>query len=216
MKPIAKLCVGLAVLMMLGACGGVYYSAMEKVGIHKREILVDRVVEARDSQARTKEQFSSALDRFSQVVNYRGGDLEDVYDDLKKELRRSEDRAEDVRNRVAAVEDVADALFDEWQTELGQYKNKDLKRKSAAQLEQTRDHYERLIRAMKKAESKIDPVLDPLRDQVLFLKHNLNARAIASLQTELGRIETDVARLIREMEASMQEADSFVQALKSK
>ena len=123
--------------------------------------------------------------------------------------------ADDVRDRVDAVEDVAEALFAEWKTELNQYKNASLKQKSAVQLKQTRTHYSKLIGAMKKAESKIDPVLDPLRDQVLFLKHNLNARAIASLQAELTRIETDVSRLIRDMEIAMNEADSFIQTLKA-
>ena len=202
-------------LLLLGGCGGVYYSAMEKIGIHKRDILVDRVVEARDSQKETKEQFASALEHFSSVVNFQGGELEDKYNALKKELDKSEAQAEDVRNRVAAVEDVAEALFDEWKAELGQYKNASLRQKSEQQLKQTRAHYDKLINAMKKAEAKIDPVLDPLRDQVLFLKHNLNARAIASLQGELGRIETDVSRLIRDMDAAIQEADSFVQTLKA-
>ena len=64
--------------------------------------------------------------------------------------------------------------------------------------------------AMHRAEAKIEPVLTPLRDQVLFLKHNLNAQAIASLQSELGRVEGDVSALIREMEAAIREADAFI------
>jgi len=215
MKNMMKLLIVVATLFLIGGCSGVYYSAMEKVGIHKRDILADRVVEARDSQAETKEQFSSALERFSSVINFQGGDLEDKYNQLKNELSNSEDQAEEVRDRIDAVEDVAEALFDEWKAELDQYTNANLKRKSAAQLKQTKNHYSKLIGAMKKAESKIDPVLSPLRDQVLFLKHNLNARAISSLQTELGQIETDVNRLIREMELSMKEADSFIQTLKA-
>lgn len=147
------------------------------------------------------------------MINFSGGELEEKYKQLSEELKKSEEQADDVRNRVAAVEDVAGALFDEWEDELDQYKNTNLKRKSEAQLKQTRRHYLKLIGAMKKAESKIDPVLDPLRDQVLFLKHNLNARAIASLQTELGQIESDVSRLIRDMDAAMKEADSFIQTL---
>lgn len=215
MKNISKALFVSALLILLSGCGGVYYSAMEKIGVHKRDILADRVVEARDSQQETKEQFASALEHFSSVVNFQGGDLEDKYNELKKELDKSEKQADDVRKRVAAVEDVAEALFDEWEAELDQYKSASLRQSSAKQLKQTKVHYNKLIGAMKKAESKIDPVLDPLRDQVLFLKHNLNARAIASLQTELGRIETDVSRLVREMELSMKEADSFVQTLRS-
>lgn len=205
----------LAWVLLLSGCSSMYYGAMEKIGIHKREILVDRVEEARDSQEQAKEQFSSALERFSSVLNFQGGDLEDKYLDLKGVLEDSEAQAEEVRDRVAAVEDVAEALFDEWEGELDLYSNASMKRSSEKQLKQTRAHYYKLIGAMNKAVAKIDPVLNPLRDQVLFLKHNLNARAIASLQSELGQIETDVARLIREMEVSIREADAFIRTLKA-
>lgn len=215
MSNVLKALVFFGLVLFFSGCSGVYYSAMEKIGVHKRDILVDRVIEARDSQQATKEQFVSALEHFSSVINFQGGELEDKYRELKKELERSEDQADDVRDRVDAVEDVAKALFAEWKTELDQYKNASLRQKSATQLKQTKAHYSKLIGAMKKAESKIDPVLDPLRDQVLFLKHNLNARAVASLQIELTRIETDVSRLIQDMEIAMNEADRFIQTLKA-
>ena len=59
----------------------------------------------------------------------------------------------------------------------------------------------------------MDPPLRAFRDQVLYLKHNLNARAIASLQGELRAVESEVAALVREMERSIREADSFVASL---
>jgi len=202
-------------LVLLVGCSGVYYGAMEKIGIHKREILADRVEGARDRQVEAKQQFASALEQFKSVLAFKGGDLEKKYNELNDVLKESEDQAETVRDRVAAVENVAEALFDEWEGELDQYSSASLRRSSEAQLKQTRKNYAKLIGAMKKAESKIDPVLNPLRDQVLFLKHNLNARAISSLQSELGRIETDVSRLIREMERSIKEADQFIGTLKA-
>jgi len=52
-----------------------------------------------------------------------------------------------------------------------------------------------------------------LRDQVLFLKHNLNAKAIASLQEEFGSIKADIAVLISDMEASISEADEFIASM---
>ena len=70
-----------------------------------------------------------------------------------------------------------------------------------------------LIDAMKRVENKIDPVLSAFRDQVLFLKHNLNAQAIASLKSELASVEDDVAALIKEMEASIAEADKFIKTM---
>lgn len=205
--------IGVVCVLFLTGCSGAYYGAMEKIGIHKREILADRVAAARDSQQQAKEQFASALERFSTVVNFSGGQLEDQYRQLREELDDSEDRAADVRERIAAVEDVAEALFAEWERELDAYTSSRLRDSSEEQLTRTREDYQRLIATMKKAEAKIDPVLNPLRDQVLFLKHNLNARAIGTLQGELSSIETDVARLVRDMEAAIAEADRFIQAL---
>jgi len=202
-------------LLLLIGCSSVYYGTMEKIGIHKRDILVDRVAEARDSQLAAKQQFVSALEQFKTVLGFDGGELEVKYKELKDTLAESEYRAELVREHIGKVEDVAEALFDEWDSELEQYSSERMRSFSETQLKQTRSHYYKLVSAMKKAETKIDPVLNPLRDQVLFLKHNLNARAIASLQSELGHIETDIARLIRDMELSIKEADQFITTLQA-
>ena len=200
----------LAVPFLLSACSSTQYAVMEKFGIHKREILVDRVEDARDSQQQAKEQFANALEEFSAVLNFQGGALEEKYKTLNSVLEESEEHAQKVRDRIDKVEDVAEALFDEWEDELKLYSSDSLRRSSAKKLKETRSHYQSLMTAMQRAEAKIEPVLTPLRDQVLYLKHNLNAQAIASLQSELGRVEGDVSALIREMEAAIREADAFI------
>ena len=200
-------------LALLSGCATAYYGTMEKFGVHKREILVDRVGEARDAQEEAKEQFSSALERFTVVLGVEGGDLKDKYDELNKAFERSEARAEEVHDRIDAVEDVAEALFDEWEEELELYTSAELKRASQRQLTDTKQQYAQLIDAMKRAERKIAPVLNAFRDQVLYLKHNLNAQAIASLKGELASVETDVAALIRDMERSIAEADRFIASM---
>ena len=198
---------------LLAGCQTAYYGTMEKLGVHKREILVDRIEKARDDQEATKEQFQSTLEQFSAVTSFDGGSLEKYYKQLNKELERSEARANDVHESIKAVENVAVALFKEWESELEQYQSDTLRSQSAKQLKDTRIRYGKLIRAMRKAEQKIEPVLVPFRDQVLFLKHNLNAQAIASLQNQLLTIESDVSVLVKEMEASINEANAFIGSL---
>lgn len=200
-------------MLYVSSCQTAYYKTMEKFGYHKRDIMVSRVKDARDSQEEAKEQFQSALEKFSEVLNFKGGELEAKYKTLNAEYKKSEEKAWAVRDRIESVENVSDALFDEWKTELKQYTNKSLRRNSEKQLKQTKKQYAQLIGAMNRAEKKIEPVLSAFRDQVLFLKHNLNAQAIASLQNELVSIETDVALLIKEMEASISEADVFIQSM---
>jgi len=203
----------LFLIMGMSACQSVYYNTMEKFGYHKRDVLVDRIESARDAQTEAKEQFESALEKFSSVIRFEGGELEEKYNTLKSEYDQSADKAEAVSDRIDAVEDVAETLFDEWEAELDQYSNKNLRRTSERKMRQTKRQYAQLINAMKRAGKKIDPVLSAFKDQVLFLKHNLNARAIASLKSELDSVEADVTSLIREMEASIAEANSFIDAM---
>lgn len=186
---------------------------MEVLGYHKRDILVERVENARDAQEAAKEQFQSALDKFSNITGFRGGELEEKYKALKSELEKSESKAKAVKTRITDVENVAESLFEEWESELKQYSSDTLRRSSRQKLDLTRRRYAKLIGAMKRAETKIDPVLTAFRDQVLFIKHNLNAQAIASLQEELSSVEADIKSLIKEMETSIAEANSFIKVM---
>ena len=91
--------------------------------------------------------------------------------------------------------------------------NQDLRARSEKLYDETRDKYEQLLRAMKTAEGKMAPVLAAFKDQELFLKHNLNAQAVASLSGTTQQIQTDVANLVREMEQSIAEANRFIEQM---
>ncbi len=198
------------VILLLAGCSSTYYGAMEKVGIHKRDIMVDRVADARDSQAEAQEQFKSALDQFNSVVTLKETDLKKAYDRLNKEYEACSDAAGDVSARIEKVESVSEALFREWQDELDLYENKDLARASKKQLNATRSRYDEMISHMYRAERSMDPVLKIFRDNVLFLKHNLNAQAIGSLQDEFADLETEIDTLIARMSTAIESSNAFI------
>ena len=200
-------------VLLLSSCQSTYYAAMESMGTHKREILVDRVKAGKEAQEDAKEQFQTALEKFTELTQFNGGSLQVTYDKLNRELKRSEEKAEEVSKRIDAIQDVSKQLFKEWEHELKEYQNQDYRRTSEEQLEKTRSRYEELITAMERAEQSIEPVLVTFRDQVLFLKHNLNAQAIASLDTQTAVLKTDIQALISQMEASIAEADSFIKTM---
>jgi flagellar biosynthesis GTPase FlhF len=205
---------GIMLFALIGlGCETAYYGTMEKLGYHKRDLLVRDVTKARDAQQDAKEQFKSALDRFTKTLDIQGGELQEKYEALHSEYERSEAKANAVRNRIASVEDVSEDLFREWNAELKEYSNSALRKKSQEQLTKTRTHYAQLIKVMKRAEAKMEPVLAKFKDQVLFLKHNLNAQAIASLKSELVSVEWNINSLIKDLNASIQEADSFIAAM---
>jgi hypothetical protein len=202
-------------LTLLGACSSAYYKTMEGLGIEKRDILVDRVEEARDAQDDASEQFASALDQFRSTVNFDGGDLEETYDRLNSEYEKSVEEAAAVTERIESVEDVAEDLFTEWEKELDQYSRADLRRNSASLLNDTRKRYKQLMTTMHRAERSMEPVLVAFHDQVLVLKHNLNARAIGALRNELDSIERDTANLIAQMQKAIAEANAFIDSMEN-
>lgn len=208
------------VLVLLAAaalpgCDSLYYKTMKKFGMEKRDILVKRVRDARKAQQEGKDEFKSALERFKSVVATEGSTLEDKYNQLNKELERSEGRARDIHDKVKSVRDVASDLFKEWEKELGQYNDRTLRAESERELRDTRRRAQLVITAMEKAEKRVDPVLDPLRDRVLFLKHNLNASAIGALDKELLALRTNVDALVVDLETSIAEAEAFISQMEA-
>lgn len=201
-------------LLLVAGCSSTYYSIWHELGYEKRDILVSRIKDTNNDQEAAKKQFETTLQRFKDVTNFNGGDLEAEYNKLNSSYESCESSAADVSKRIKSVEKVAQDLFDEWQTELGQYNDPKLRAESEQKLNETKARYQKLITVMKQAEARMKPVLGAFHDQVLFLKHNLNAQAIASLQTTSAGIEADVSQLIKEMNASIAEANAFVSQLK--
>ena len=197
-------------LFLFGGCSSVQYSAMEKVGVYKRDILVDRVEDAQEAQQTAKEEVKSAYEQFTTLVQVDGGDLEKTYKRLQNSVDETQDSVDEVDERIEAIERVAEDLFDEWREELDQYSSASLRRSSEQKLRDTQARYKQMLGSMKRARGRIDPVLNVFQDHVLFLKHNLNARALASLKNEVGSIEGKVDVLIRDMEAAIAEAGRFI------
>jgi ElaB/YqjD/DUF883 family membrane-anchored ribosome-binding protein len=190
-----------------------YYKALEKVGVEKREVLVGRVEKARDAQQEAQQQFRDALQEFQALVGYQGGELEAKYEKLRGEYEDSKKRADDVNDKIRGVKNVATSLFKEWETELGQFSDPKLKAESQRELRETQRRYGQVVAVMEKASARMDPVLRKLNDQVLFLKHNLNARALGSLQGTARSLQGDVDGLVKEMEASIAEASKFIEEM---
>ncbi|MBI9075091.1 MAG: DUF2959 domain-containing protein [Desulfatibacillum sp.] len=212
---IAVLLITVSALMLLGACASTYYNAMEKVGVHKRDILVDRVENARDAQSDAQEQFKSALEQFRSVVNVEPSDLSEAYERLNAEYEASENAAEKVSDRIDSIESVADALFTEWEEELELYKRADLKAKSRKQMLATKSQYNKMLASMHRAEKSMAPVLSSFQDNVLFLKHNLNAQAISSLRSEFSSMKGEIDSLIKNMNEAIESSNRFIADIKT-
>jgi hypothetical protein len=202
-----------AVCMLLTGCRSPMYAAYEMFGVYKRDLLKKDVIKARDEQAGAQQQFKDAMTRLKEITQFEGGNLEKAYSALKSEYEDCVSRTDAVHKRVKEVETVASDLFAEWEKEIPQIGTPSLRESSRRQLTATRQKYEELHSALKSAEESMDPVLSQLKDYVLYLKHNLNAQAIASLKGETTNIQNEIARLLEQMNKSIARADEFVKSM---
>jgi hypothetical protein len=202
------------VLLATTGCSSAYYGTRAMFGAEKRDILVERVKDTRDEQKEAGEQFQTTLERFQAITNFQGGELESKYKKFSKEYENAKEAAENVNARIESVEKVAADMFSEWKEELKQYSDPKLRSASEQKLRDTQTRYNQLIATMKTSASKMDPVLKVFGDQVLFLKHQLNAAAISSLSGTAQQIDADVQGLIKDLQKSIAEADAFINTMK--
>lgn len=200
-------------LLALTGCRTTYYTTMAKFGYEKRDLLKKAVAKARDSQQDTTQEFKDALTRLKELYAFDGGNLEKTYTKLKGDYDDCETQAKTLRKRIADMDQVANDLFAEWQKEIGQFTNPTYASNSRRQLSETRSKYNELASSVRASEATMEPVLKQLGEQVLYLKHNLNAAAIGSLRGEASNIQNDISRLIEQMNTSIRQADEFIKTM---
>jgi len=191
-------------------CQTTYYAMWEKMGKEKRHLLRDQVENSRNDQEKASEAFKDALTRLKEIYGLEGGDLEKMYGRLSDDYDNCQERAEIIDERIGKIQRIASDLFSEWRQEIDQIQNPNFRSQSARKLKATQSRFESLESSLLIARKRMNPVLANLRDYVLYLKHNLNAQAIGSLKGEAASIETDVDRLVRDIQRSIKEADAFL------
>ncbi|NNF40265.1 MAG: DUF2959 domain-containing protein [Woeseiaceae bacterium] len=211
---ILKIAAILALFTGLTGCASVKYSALEKVGIHKRDLLIDRVEDARDAQADTRENMVSAYEKLSSLVGYEGGELEDEYEKLSDAVAKASDTTEELDEQLAAIDRVSADLFAEWESELDLYTSQKLRADQERKLGLAKRQFGEMRSRMQKARNRVDPVMVVLNDNVLFLKHSLNAQALAALRGQSAKLENQVDALIRDMQIAIDEADAYINLMR--
>lgn len=203
----------IASLWFLTSCTTVYYDVWESFGVEKRDLLKTNVENARDTQKETQKQLMSALQRIKDAYGMPPSKLETTYKRMNNDYQDSEDKAAELKKRIASVEDIGGDMFEEWRKEAKTIDNQKFREDSFAKLDDTKGKFQKMVTSMRTVEKKLPPLLKQLHDQVLYVKHNLNAQALGSLKNESSSVESDIGNLISELNNSIAESDRFIATL---
>jgi hypothetical protein len=199
--------------LLLAGCKSTYYKTMRTLGKEKRDILVQRIKDAKKDQDQTKKQLQTTMESFQALTGFQGGSLEKSYKRLNSDYESAASQAGKLHDKIQSIDQVSNDLFKEWQGEISAMENGKLKSQDTVMLRNAKTRQATYMRAMRRTEDQIAPVLKAFHDQVLFLKHNLNSRAIGSLKNTSAGLQGDVSDLIQSIDASSQEADKLISSL---
>jgi ATP-dependent protease HslVU (ClpYQ) peptidase subunit len=203
----------LTTVLILAGCTRTYDTTAELFGKKKKDVLVDRIVAARNAQFDARDQFAAALDQLLSVAGYKGTSLEDEYSALNSQYNRCRSQTNNVESRLADARRAARSLFHQWENELDQYSSAVVRRSSEEKLKDMQMRYENVVYALEKARDKLYPALTALKDQVLLVRHNLNAQTALSSGEEMAIAEKEISALLQEIDRATADADSFVRQM---
>ena len=200
----------IAISTALVGCKSTYYEAAETVGYERREMLTDRMQDARDSQVAAKQQLQTALYTLRRVGSVPEEEVADLHHDLETEVDRTDEQIEDLHEDIASVESVAQAMFDDWEDDLAKYESEDLRSRSRQELQETRQSYRELIGSLRETEQKLQSVIPPMKDQVLSIEHAMKAGRAPEKSDDLEEVREKISTLIEDLDDSIDRTQRFI------
>lgn len=187
--------------------------ALVKVGAKtKHDLLIERLEETVVIQEETKQYVQLAYDELS-AMSESVTDIDSRLGALNETYAQSEAVAKKLKKQIKTVDRLAKTLFIEWHRELRQYKNKNLRDKSAENLAATQKRYKALHTSMQKTYQSVEPLLSLLHDNQLYLKHNRSEVAMESFQQEVQTAGNNLDHIIEDIENSIQESAAFAEVI---
>jgi chromosome segregation ATPase len=186
-----------------------------------QEDLVECVRSADEEAAEARTDFDTAFTLYQRVTTPQAAELDELADDFADTIESCRERFEDLAARRDKIDREAQALFQGWNEELARFSLDVLRAKSAAMLADTEKRTERVQKALERMQARMEPVVKKLEDYALFFHHNLNPRAIATLEdtykdfdeeyrtlsSELGKARAEIAQFLANFEAPRPAAD---------
>ncbi len=175
--------------------------------------LVERVHGAREQVSEVQTEFQTAFELFQRLTAPQAVELEELEDDFEDSFENCQEESEDLDGTLTAIRADSEKLFADWSADLERFSGDALRKKSETMMVETQERSQRVIASLESVQSKMEPVLMQLQDYALFFNHNLNPRAIATLEDTYDDFDAEVKAMRIEIEKAQEEMRSFLLAL---
>jgi len=202
-----------AALSLMLAIGWTTVAAAQ-AGVKQAENLVKKTEASAKAITEAREQIKTTLDGYNALIEGNVEDTKKAYGNLQKEMDRSDDRAEDVGKRIDEMNVEADKYFADWTRSLDGISSPDLRARSEERMKDARSRYDQILATTGKAGDMFASFIQNLRDQVTYLGHDLNPRALASLEGDATKLNTAAESFFGKIDSAIDEATSYAASLR--
>ena len=183
-------------------------------GVKQTEKLVSKANDTVGSIRAAKQQIKDTLVAYNLLVGNKVEDPKKTYKDLQKGIENTDKKVADVDQKVAAMQKEADLLFADWASNLASISSEELRKRSEERLNETRERYNGILAAGDKAGKVFNPFIASLKDQVVYLGHDLNPSALASLKPDADKLNKEAEVLFKKIDETVDEASGYITSLK--
>jgi hypothetical protein len=162
----------------------------------------------------TRQQVQKTVALYNSIMEAKAKDARKTYNDLVKAIERCEKKAGDVRVKTEEMEGEAHKFFAEWTKSLDGIENQDLRQRGQKRLNETRVGYGEILASGRRAGAEFQPFIAALHDQVVYLGYDLNPSAVASLEEDAKKLNTQATVLFDKIDEVMEATDNYIRSLR--
>ena len=188
-------------------------SGLTQEGLKLTERFVKTSGETVKAIAETKVQIGKTLAVYNSLGD-EGKDRRKLYKNLMKEMDNCDKRVEGVRKRTAEMNGAASMYFEERGKSVESIGSEDLRARGQARLEESKAEYAHILELGQAAGGDYQGFMAKLRDQVLFLGHDLNPDALASLDDDVKKQNKAATELYAKIDGTITAFNTYTGALR--
>lgn len=184
-------------------------------GLKKTDNLIKKAEDLVKSTTSAREQIGKTLDTYNAIWADDTKDVKKVYKSVEGEMKKTEERREDVKKQLDAMKVEADAYFASWKASIAEIGNADLRKKSEARMGETKAKFDGIQGSIAEARQAYEPFITSVKDQWTYLGHDLNPSGISSLKPERDKLNVTAKELFGKIDASTKKATEYINSIRA-
>lgn len=159
-------------------------------------------------------QIGATVRDYNQILAGEAEDNRAAYKKLQKSLKKSEKSAAAVGAQAEKMDSAASEYFASWEASLSEFTSDEMRARSEERMKETRQRYDGILQAGREAGEAFRPFVTLLKDQIVFLGHDLNPAAIEDLQDDAERLNSQAKEVFSKIDETKRTAMRYIASLK--